>query len=240
MITLAIDTASADCAIAVWEGGPDGRLRAQVRRHLGRGHGEVLFELVAEALGEAAIAPADITRLAAMRGPGSFTGLRIGLSAVRGLALALDAEAMALTAFELAAAAESEASGERVVRMIAIDARRGELYVCVLGPDLEIISAPALLSLPDTVAMLANLSAPRIVLTTAAQQVAQQIAQQVADEARRQAIEVDARPASRASASLLARIAASRTPADHPPDPLYIRPPDAKLPSAAPLRKEGR
>jgi tRNA threonylcarbamoyl adenosine modification protein YeaZ len=91
---------------------------------IAQGHAEILFDRLAVLLARNGTAYADLTRLAVTTGPGSFTGLRIGLSAARGLALALDIPVIgvpSLTAISLAAPA-----GEPVI--VLVDARRGEAY----------------------------------------------------------------------------------------------------------------
>lgn len=91
---------------------------------LPKGHAEIVFDRIAGLMARHKIAYGDLTRIAVTTGPGSFTGLRIGLSAARGLGLALNIPVIGvptLLAMSLAAPA-----GQRVI--IAVDARRGEAY----------------------------------------------------------------------------------------------------------------
>lgn len=227
MLTLSIDTASHVCGVALWEGRARGRLRAERELPMTRGHGEALFGVVAEALEDASVRPRDIDRFAAVRGPGTFTGLRIGLAAIRGLALALGADALAITAFELIAASDSENHREHRSRIVAIDARRGEVYVAILGPDSELASPPSALT-PHKAADLATPECNLVIGSGAA-------AVLKAATARGQLIET--REVAHPPARLLARLAAEREPTRFPPEPLYIRAPDAKLPEKSPLRR---
>src|SRR6185312_6342874 len=86
MNVLAIDTASV-CAVAVAR---SGRAAIARRRDIARGHAEALMPMIEDAMAEAELAFDALDLVAAAVGPGSFTGLRTGLAAARGLALALD------------------------------------------------------------------------------------------------------------------------------------------------------
>src|ERR1700759_1407354 len=87
MLILAIDTALDACAAGVLDTDAD-RLIAQESQAMKRGHAEALMPLIARVMKASGIAFADLDRIAAPPGPGSFTGLRVGLSAARGIALA--------------------------------------------------------------------------------------------------------------------------------------------------------
>ncbi len=87
MLILAIDTALDACAAAVLDIDA-GRLIAQESQAMKRGHAEALMPLIARVIKAAGIAFAALDRIAVTTGPGSFTGLRVGLSAARGIALA--------------------------------------------------------------------------------------------------------------------------------------------------------
>ena len=81
---LGIDT-SLGTAVAVIE--PDGVVRAEIDSPDPRGHAEVIGTLIAQALAEASVTPADLTHVAAGMGPGPFTGLRVGIAAARAFGL---------------------------------------------------------------------------------------------------------------------------------------------------------
>ena len=98
---LAIDTSAAQCAVALL-----GEGRAHARREaMARGHAEALFPMIEALLAEAGVSFDALARIAVCTGPGSFTGLRIGIGAARGLALALDVPAVGVSRFEALAAA---------------------------------------------------------------------------------------------------------------------------------------
>ncbi|HUN97575.1 MAG TPA: tRNA (adenosine(37)-N6)-threonylcarbamoyltransferase complex dimerization subunit type 1 TsaB, partial [Bradyrhizobium sp.] len=96
MRILAIDTALEACAACVLDTNA-GKVIAQEAREMKRGHAEALMPLIARVMDEAAIPFTALDRIAVTTGPGSFTGLRVGLSAARGLALAADRPAVGVT-----------------------------------------------------------------------------------------------------------------------------------------------
>ena len=87
MLILAIDTALDACAAGVLDTDA-GKLIAQESLAMKRGHAEALMPLIARVIKESGIGFAELDRIAVTTGPGSFTGLRVGLSAARGIALA--------------------------------------------------------------------------------------------------------------------------------------------------------
>lgn len=94
---LAFDTSAAHCAAVVLRGG---HLAALHVRPMPTGQAEALLPLLAAVLAEAATTFADLDAVAVGTGPGNFTGIRISVSAARGLALALDRPAIGVTAFD--------------------------------------------------------------------------------------------------------------------------------------------
>ena len=130
MTLLAIETATAVCAAAVVR---DGGTMGEARIELPHVHSEKLISLVDGALGAAGLDSAGIDGIAVSVGPGSFTGLRIGVSAAKGLAYAwgkplipvLTLEALAMEAVRQSLAR----TGSIILPMI--DARRAEVYTAV-------------------------------------------------------------------------------------------------------------
>lgn len=119
-ITLAIDTSGPRLQLALSHGESTDVLIEEIAR----GHAEILFDRIADLLRRNGVTYKDLERLAVTTGPGSFTGLRIGLSAARGLALALDIPVIgvsSLVAISLAAPSEAPLH-------VLVDARRGEFY----------------------------------------------------------------------------------------------------------------
>ena len=124
MIVLAIETATIEVGVAVR--GPAG-LVASSRTRTGRRHAERLHVAIAEACAAAGVGLGDVEALAVDVGPGLFTGLRVGLAAVKALGLALGLPIAGVTSTDaLAFAARHGASAGRVVVPV-IDVRRGEV-----------------------------------------------------------------------------------------------------------------
>lgn len=176
-------------------------------------------------LEEASLTPADLTALAVTIGPGTFTGLRVGLAAARGLALARALPLVGVTTLE-AVAAPVEAEPQETIAA-AFDARRGEVYLQAFDAEGRPQSEPALVPLEAVPGELPGLCF--VAVGTGAGLVAERLA--------REGISCrlsDAAP--QPDALHVARIAAARLEAHGPdryrvaPAPLYLRAPDAKLP----------
>lgn len=213
MKVLAIDTALAACGIAIVL---DGRTLASERRVMGRGQAEVLLPLVREAMQSAALAFADLDLIAVTVGPGSFTGIRTGIAAARGLALAAGKPVIGVTTLDVLAAATG-AQPEPVVALI--DAHRGEVYAGFAG------AAPFASPVADVLAQLPP--GPLALVGSGAALVA------ALAPGRCRVLDLAPDP----DPVVLARLAAERF-ADRdaaplaPAVPLYLRAPDAKLPAA--------
>lgn len=126
MLTLAIDSATEACSVALLDGD---RLVAGDWRMMGRGHAEQLVPMIA-ALPERGRAP----RIAVALGPGSFTGLRVGLAAARALALAWQAELVGYPTLALIAAMARAERGDQPVT-VATTGGHGEWFVQDFGAD---------------------------------------------------------------------------------------------------------
>ncbi|MEO1776672.1 MAG: tRNA (adenosine(37)-N6)-threonylcarbamoyltransferase complex dimerization subunit type 1 TsaB [Pseudomonadota bacterium] len=99
---LGIDTAAGRCGVALVSGGS---IVAAASEPMERGHAERLFPLLETALAEAGVGVEAIRRIGVCTGPGSFTGLRVGVAAARGLALGRAIPAIGITRFEAVATA---------------------------------------------------------------------------------------------------------------------------------------
>lgn len=121
MITLlAIDTAAPRLQLALWH---QGAIDTSIDE-IAQGHAELILPRIEALLARNGVAYADLDRIAVTTGPGSFTGLRIGLSAARGLGLALDIPVIGVPS--LLAISLSAPPGEPAV--VLLDARRDEAY----------------------------------------------------------------------------------------------------------------
>ena len=123
MIALAIETATPACAVALEV---DGEVTEAVLDRERR-HTEVLAPGVGRLLAAAGLAPGELERVVVDRGPGLYTGLRVGIATALGLALATGAALVEVTSLEVLAAAAARA-GARGELVALVDARRGEVF----------------------------------------------------------------------------------------------------------------
>jgi tRNA threonylcarbamoyladenosine biosynthesis protein TsaB len=131
MLILAIDTALDACAAAVLDTEAGG-LIAQESQAMKRGHAEALMPLIARVIEQSGIGFAGLDRIAVTTGPGSFTGLRVGISAARGIALAANKPVVGVTTLTAYAAPVVSQNSEQPV-ISAIDARHDQVYLQVVS-----------------------------------------------------------------------------------------------------------
>lgn len=122
MNLLAIDTSTTSCSVALFDGD---RLLAEAVYTAGKTHSRHLSSIIHRILTGCRCDPVDIGGIAVTRGPGTFTGLRIGISTVKGLAVAIQAPVVGVSSLAALAFPLFPLDGP-VVAMI--DARRGEVY----------------------------------------------------------------------------------------------------------------
>ena len=138
MLILAIDTALDACAAGILDTGR-GQLIARESQEMKRGHAEALMPLLDRVMKQSGVAFADLERIAVTTGPGSFTGLRVGLSAGRGIGLAAGKPVVGVTTLTAYAAPVVSQNGESPV-IAAIDARLDHVFFQVVsgnGTSLE-------------------------------------------------------------------------------------------------------
>ena len=133
MLILAIDTALDACAAGILDTDA-AKLLAQESQPMKRGHAEALMPLIARVIKQPGLAFEALDRIAVTTGPGSFTGLRVGLSAARGLALAANKPVVGLTTLTAYAAPVVSQNGEQPV-ISAIDARHDHVYFQAVSGD---------------------------------------------------------------------------------------------------------
>ncbi len=131
---LALETATDVCSVAVMQ---EGRLTVDLTLTRRRAHAENLAPMIEAALQMAGVAPSALDAVAVSAGPGSYTGLRIGVSTAKGLALATGARLIGVPSLEAlaASAALQGAAGDAVCTLF--NARRDEVYAAVyrIGDD---------------------------------------------------------------------------------------------------------
>jgi tRNA threonylcarbamoyladenosine biosynthesis protein TsaB len=226
MKILALDTALNACSVAVLD---DGNVQAHVHEKRARGHAETLMPLIQDLMKTCGMRYSDLDLIAVTVGPGTFTGLRIGLAAARGIALAAAKPCRGITTLEaLAASVPASASQDRPIIATA-DARRREIYAQVftavrttdlVAPETD----PVALPLVDADSFLTMDTA--LIIGSGGPLLA---AHPEFDATRFQVSDLDPDP----DARLVGKLAAARPIpklSDGPPAPLYLRAPDAKLP----------
>lgn len=222
MKVLAFDTTLGACSAAVLCGT---EIRAHRFEPLERGHAEALLPMVEEVRRRSAIDYDALDLLAVTVGPGTFTGIRIGLAAARGLALASGVPLAGVTTLEaVAAGLAAEARGADAV-LAVLDARRAQVYAQLFDGDLLPVAPPRTV----TAARAAELArgGRAVVVGTGAPLLRPYV--EAADSGLR-FVDAPALP----DAAVVARIAARRglpKPAAPPPAPLYLRSPDATPPA---------
>lgn len=234
MTVLAIDTALGRGSVALWR---DGTCLARRIEDQPRVLAEKLVPMIETAMAEASITYGDLDRIGVVTGPGTFTGLRIGVAVARGLMLASGTPVWGITSLEaLALSHQSEAQpGERLI--VGQDARRGQLFVQTF--DSAPSSSPSFPVPVDTPTAIdretlssyttAHLeTSPIVVIGSGAA---------LADDAASSGDRLHVvHGADQIDVIAVARWVAAqppRTQDDAPPRPFYLRAPDAKLPAQA-------
>ena len=168
MKLLALDAATTACSVACWSGDAviAGREEIASRRQA-----EILMPMVEAVMAEAELDFAGLDLIAVTNGPGSFTGVRIGLATARGLALASGLPLAGVTTLEALAAAP--AADERQGRMIlaALDARRDQIYGQFFHTDGSAAGAPfaaAAEALPERLAQASDGAPPLLLVGSGA------------------------------------------------------------------------
>ena len=133
MLTLALDTTTKAGSVAVMAGD---RLLAVIHGEAGRTHGERLPDEIERAVAAAGVTPRDLQLLAVATGPGAFTGLRIGLAAMQGLAMVIDCPVVGVSALDALATAALGVADPSVLAVAPwMDAQRGEVFAAFYRRD---------------------------------------------------------------------------------------------------------
>jgi tRNA threonylcarbamoyl adenosine modification protein YeaZ len=224
MRVLAIDTALAACAVAVLD---TERPALSVRESVPmfRGHAEALMPLVARVMDEANIEFVELDRIAVTTGPGSFTGLRVGISAARGIALAAAKPAIGLSTLA-AYAAPFIAQDDSIPVIVVVDARHEQVYLQVFGTGGRTLVTPRIAPIRE--AIRAAGSGPVRLVGSAAHMV-----EAVWPSTQPPPVLVEARPAP--DIDWVARLGAAAADSHTAPKPLYLRAPDAQPQDASRL-----
>jgi tRNA threonylcarbamoyladenosine biosynthesis protein TsaB len=223
MRVLAIDTALAACAAAVLD--TDHGIVASESLPMVRGHAEALIPLIARVMKQSDMTFRDLGRIAVTTGPGSFTGVRVGLAAARGFGVATGLPVVGVSTLSVYGAPYLAGNGKSAV-VAAIDARHDHVFLQVFGPGGQTVVSPRLATLAE--AIRAASAAPACLVGSAARAVANGLAKTAAPPRA-----VDPREAP--DIVWVAQIGAVTPETQFAPDPQYLRAPDAQPQNAAQL-----
>ncbi len=142
---LNIETSTKNCSVSIAKDGETIALCELATE--GYSHAEKLHVFIEEILAEAKITYKDLSAVAIGSGPGSYTGLRIGVSAAKGLCYALEIPLIAIESLEILAN-KVEVSDGLIIPML--DARRMEVYCCVFDKEINVIEKTSAKILDET------------------------------------------------------------------------------------------
>ncbi len=136
-----IETATQVCSVALAK---DGKLLALREKNEKNIHAEVLTLFIQEVLSEASLQLKDLDAIAVSMGPGSYTGLRIGVSTAKGLCYSLDKPLIAISSLQAMAQFASDELKNKITENTLltpmIDARRMEVYTAFYKPNMDAVS----------------------------------------------------------------------------------------------------
>jgi len=222
-VILGIDTATHGCSVALVD--DHGRCLGARAAEMARGQSEALAPMMQAVLDEAGIDFSTVAAVAVTRGPGAFTGLRIGLAAARASALAAAIPCLGITTFDVLMRQAKPFVPNGAATLIAIETKREDVYVQVFDQNGQVLrdaaamlpnSVPAWLGALDQVC-LAGDAAPRLAAPMCMHVDAKLLA-------------ATTLPNAESVAALGFHVLGA--PETALPDPIYLRAPDVTMPSA--------
>lgn len=216
MLILAIDTASIYCSVALIH---HKTVIARISERINKGHAERLIGHIAQITDQANITLHQVDRIAVNVGPGSFTGIRVGISTARALALALEIPAIGVSALEALAVQTTNKNTTPTISVV-IEAGRDMFYYQNFNQDLTPLGAPDLKKIENIIDDLPQ----QTKLTGPAADI---IAQHIKNNKINKKIVQDQTLCEAADIVSYAYLAANKKPQD-PPRPLYLRNADVK------------
>ncbi len=212
MLILAFDTTVASCSVALWR---DGKSLRTEYRPMKNGQAEALIPLIEGIMNACDTSYSDLDRIAVTLGPGSFTGVRVGIATARAIGLAAEKPLVGIATTEVYAAAAPE---ENKNILTAIDTKRGDLYVQIFDTSLKSLSNIEV----TTIGELPKLIGPDPVTVVGDAALA------VTDVLGESATLSDAPPFP--DVALLAKLSSTRTPEPRDIAPIYARAPEIGRP----------
>lgn len=215
-IILGIETGSRGLSVAIRKDAADLAREAAYSDH---GQATMLMPMIERVRQAAGLAYSDLDRIAVAVGPGSFTGLRVGLAAALGLSLAAGVPAVGISSFHAAAVGLERAAEMRLI--IVLDSRREEPFVAELGLAADFLRAACVMTVAELDSYVKS-AAPAVLCGDAP----------VLERYRtRDGIRLQMRNADASGVAFLAADPERRF--DLPPKPVYVRPPDVTMPKPA-------
>lgn len=216
MISLAIDTSGTVCAACIYDS-EQGNVLGKKSEDIGRGHAEHLMEIISAAMSEANVEHAQLERIITCIGPGSFTGVRVGVATARGFGLGLKIPVIGISSLEALIEAAKSATTEKYDETCfgaVQSAGRGDVY-CQFTYDTEFSAAntPMVIPLEKLQASPLIQKAGLILCGTAAQEFSEV-----------KICQIETSP----SMQILAELGSAVEFDGSRPEPLYLRKPDAK------------
>jgi tRNA threonylcarbamoyladenosine biosynthesis protein TsaB len=212
---LAIETGSRSCSVAIFVSPAD--VPAVEHENTDHGHATMLMPMIERAMGKADCDYADLGRIAVSVGPGSFTGIRVGLAAALGLSLASGVPVVGISSFLTVADVETRERQDR--RLFALlDSRREEPFLVELDTELRFLQPPAVVT-PQALDEILARARPLILAGDAPA---------MGRYATQGGIRLMQTAPHAMAVALLAADPGRRF--DLPPKPVYVRPPDVTIP----------
>jgi tRNA threonylcarbamoyladenosine biosynthesis protein TsaB len=206
----------------------DGEILTQISGDTSRTHGQRLPADLGRALEIAGVALDDVGRLAVVAGPGSFTGLRVGIAAIQGLAFSRGLTVVSVSALEAIAGHALRSSSEDALVAPWIDAQRGEVFAILYDGNVERPLVPASSAPPQaTLDSWTDVLGSRAVVF--AGDGAIRYKEMIIRTSGSRAVVLDPAPALAVEAARIAARHPERAVAPHAIVPIYVRRPDAEL-----------
>ncbi len=221
MIILAFDTCSVRCDACVYDSAA-GTVLGEARLEPGKGHAEHLIGIIGHAIEASGIEYQDLDAIAVTVGPGSFTGVRVGVSAARGFALSLGIPAIGISTLQGLAFEARQIRPDAPV-MAAVDARRKEIYAQLFDADGKPLTGPLVC---DARAIGIDLPSGTILAGSGSAKI---------DGTGDRLFEDRSTP----DVVTIARLAALTEPPFPKPRPLYLRKPEAKVQAGFAVARTG-
>lgn len=155
MIVLALSTSCPRGTVAIAR---EGQVVARIAYDGGTSHAERLFAAIDQAMAEAGVRRPELSAVACDVGPGSFTGVRVGVASAKGIALALALPVVGIGALESMAHAAAALAGGREV-LVAVDARKGEVFAAMYDAKLALTWGATHLGRDETPGLVARVAA---------------------------------------------------------------------------------